>query len=259
MAPLLVLFLVLLPSVLEAAPASVRLAEGNVRGLLVLRDHDDHAIAYGELRQKPRGHLIESRLVLNFEDGSLYDETVTFSQDRVFKLQAYRLIQRGPSFPTTDVSFDRQSGHYQARTQEKKGSEEKTASGPLEIPDDLYNGMALVVLKNLGRGSVAHVHMAAFTPKPRIIQMTVTEEGADTARLGPHAEKVLRYLVKLEIGGATGLVARLIGKTPPDLRYWVVPGDVPAFAKFEGAMFLNGPVWRLEPTTVQWPKAAGGR
>jgi hypothetical protein len=54
----------------------------------------------------------------------------------------------------------------------------------------------------------------------------------------------------LELGGVTGVVASLIGKTPPDLRYWLVGGDIPAFVRFEGAMFLNGPVWRVEMAGV---------
>jgi hypothetical protein len=46
----------------------------------------------------------------------------------------------------------------------------------------------------------------------------------------------------------------LIGKEPPALRYWLASGDIPAVLRFEGAMFLNGPVWRLDQTTVEWPK-----
>ena len=72
--------------------------------------------------------------------------------------------------------------------------------------------------------------------------------------LGGRPLKTMRSLVKLEIGGLTGVIASLLGKSPPDLRYWLVTGDVPAFVRFEGAMFLNGPVWRLELTTVEWPK-----
>jgi hypothetical protein len=49
----------------------------------------------------------------------------------------------------------------------------------------------------------------------------------------------------------TGVVASVIGKTPPDLRYWLALGDVPAFVRFEGAMFLNGPVWRVEMAGVE--------
>ena len=59
-----------------------------------------------------------------------------------------------------------------------------------------------------------------------------------------------RYLVDLEIGGLTGVVASMIGKTPPDLRYWLAVGEVPAFVRFQGAMFLNGPVWRVEMAGV---------
>jgi len=72
--------------------------------------------------------------------------------------------------------------------------------------------------------------------------------------LGKDAKTVVRYRVKLELGGLTGLIAPILGKQPPDLHYWLVTGDVPAFVRFEGPMFLHGPVWRLELTTVQWPK-----
>jgi hypothetical protein len=86
---------------LEAAPVKVRLLEGNTRAFLVLRTMNGEAIAHGELVQQPKRGLIESRLILNFADGSLRDEHVTFSQNDVFRLEAYRLAQRGPSYPTS--------------------------------------------------------------------------------------------------------------------------------------------------------------
>jgi hypothetical protein len=256
---LVILPLLLAASTSEAAEVSVKLAEGNVRGFLVLRDSDGQPIAHGEVSQHAREGGIESRLLLNFKDGSVYDEKVTFSQAHVFTLHTYRLSKRGPSFPTTEVSFDRKSRHYEALIQAKKGGAEQTASGELEMPPDLYNGMALVLLKNLSPGATADVKMAAFTPKPRVLTMRLRQEGEENVLIGGHARKVIRYLVKLEIGGLTGVVASLLGKNPPDLRYWLVAGDVPAFVKFEGAMFLNGPLWRLELATVEWPKTERGR
>jgi hypothetical protein len=232
----------------------VRLREGTLRGFLVLGPPGGEPIAHGELGQKPAGALIESQLLLKFKDGSLYHETATFSQKDVFRLEGYRLVQRGPSFPTMEISFDRKSGQYKARTQETKEDTEKTASGQLEMPADLYNGMALVLLKNLPPGAGATVHMAAFTPKPRLIKMELRQEGEDTVRVGDDAKKAMRYLVKLEVGGLTGVIASLIGKDPPDLRYWLVAGEIPAFVRFQGAMYLNGPIWRLELATVEWPR-----
>lgn len=242
-------------SAAESAPVRVRLSEGNATGFLVLRSADgNEVVAYGELQQKPTGALIESRLILNFKDGSLRDELVTFSQKEVFRLERYRLVQRGASFPKTELTFDRKTSRYEIVMQDKKDDEEKRASGPLELPADLYNGMALVLLKNLGAGVSATVQTAAFLPKPRLIKTVLGPEGEESVLIGGEKKKAIRYLMKLELGGLTGVIAPLIGKEPPETRYWFVAGDVPAFARFQGAMFLNGPVWRLEQTLPQWPK-----
>jgi hypothetical protein len=189
-----------------------------------------------------------------FADGSRWDERVIFSQDRVFRLESYQLTQRGPSYPTSEISFDRRSGRFRARTQETKDAEVKTADGELEMPADLYNGMALVLLKNLAPAANISVQTAVFTPRPRIIRMDLLREGEDTVRLGSLDKRATRFLVQLEVKGLTGVIAALIGKDPPDSRYWLVAGDVPAFVRFEGAMYLNGPIWRIEITTVGWGK-----
>jgi hypothetical protein len=117
--------------------ASVRLPEGNVHGFLMVRTLAGETIADGELVQKPTRGLLTSRLFLHFTDGSLYDETVTFSQKEVFRLESYRLVHRGPSFPKADIAFDRKSGQYRVQQQDKLDSEEKTTSGRLEMPPDL--------------------------------------------------------------------------------------------------------------------------
>ncbi len=235
-----------------AEPVTVRLKEGNARGFLALRAPGGGAIAHGELGQKPSGALIANRLFLKFKDGSLYDETVTFSQAGVFRLEAYRLTQRGPSFPLTEVAFDRRSGRYTARTQDGKEGKVETSAGEFEMPDDLYNGMALTLLKNLPAGTTGAGHMVVFMPKPRLIKMALSQEGSDSARVGGATRKAIRYLLKLEVGGVTGVLATIAGKSPPDVRYWLIPGDVPAFGKFEGAMYLNGPTWRIEQIPVEW-------
>jgi hypothetical protein len=202
----------------DAAPQRVRLPEGNVHGFLTVRTLAGETIAYGELVQKPTRGLVMSRLLLHFTDGSLYDETVTFTQKEVFRLESYRLVHRGPSFPKADITFDRKSGQYRVRQQDKPDSEEKTASGRLEMPPDLYNGMASTVMKNLPRGTSATVQLVAFTPEPRLLRMELQPEGEEQGQVGKAAKAVTRYLVKLELGGLTGLLAPVLGKQPPDLR-----------------------------------------
>ncbi|HUG36752.1 MAG TPA: hypothetical protein VML54_07365, partial [Candidatus Limnocylindrales bacterium] len=241
-------------SIAAAAPVTVRFAEGFTRGFLVLMTPDGTPIAHGELIQKPVGGRIHSRLFLNFKDGSLYDETVVFSQKGVFRVESYRLVQRGPSYPLTDVAFDRSTGRYRARTQAKKNDEEKVASGPLDMPPDLYNGMAGTLVKNLPAGAGTTGHLVAFLPEPRLVKMEIAPDGEDRAQVAGKRRAVTRYRVKFDIGGLTGVVASLMGKDPPELRYWIVPGEVPAFARFEGAMYMNGPVWRLETTPIRFDR-----
>ncbi|OLB42009.1 MAG: hypothetical protein AUI04_05815 [Candidatus Rokubacteria bacterium 13_2_20CM_2_64_8] len=74
----------------HAAPVPVRFTEGVAHGFPVLRSAQGERLASGELTQVARGDVVESRLVFRFQDGSLYDETVVFSQRDVFKIHASR-------------------------------------------------------------------------------------------------------------------------------------------------------------------------
>jgi hypothetical protein len=242
------LLLLLAISDASAEPVAVRFPESVAHGFLMIRDQRGEVLAHGELLQTLAGEAVQSRLVFRFIDGSLYDETVTFSQKRVFRLLAYTLVQKGPSFPeTSEVSFDRASGRYRART----GTEEPV-EGTFELPEDLHNGMTGTLIKNLRDGATATGHVYAFTPKPRLLRSALRHEGEDKYFIGNAARTASRYLVTMEIGGLTGVVASVIGKTPPDLRYWTSTGPAPGFLRFEGAMFLKGPTWRIEHAPPRW-------
>ena len=96
---MMVLVAVLLwPRPTVAAPVPVHLVEGVTHGFLVLRTVTGVAIASGDLLQRAKGGVTESRMIFRFKDGSVFDETVMFTQERVFTLQSYRLRQRGPVF-----------------------------------------------------------------------------------------------------------------------------------------------------------------
>jgi hypothetical protein len=249
--PTLVCLLVLLLALVggaSAEPVAVRFPEGVTHGFLVLRSDRGEVLANGELLQTSEGGGLQSRLAFKFKDGSLYDETVTFSQKKVFRLLAYRLVQRGPSFPeATEVAFDRAGGRYRARV------DDESADGTLELPEDLHNGLTGLLIRNLKTGATGHGHIYAFTPKPRLLRTTLAPEGEDRYHIGDTTRTASRYLVTIEIGGLTGVVASVLGKDPPDLRYWISTGPLPAFLKFEGAMFLKGPRWRIEQAAPRWP------
>ena len=241
---------VLWVSTAHAAPVSVRVPEGYAHGFVTFYAGDE-AVGHGELIQFPRRRQMQNRLTISFDDGSLYDETVVFTQARVFRLRRYHLIELGPSFPEqTAVAFDA-DGHYTARTR-KTGEDEKTAEGHTDVPPDVYNGMTSTLIKNLPAGVTGEVHQLAFTPKPHLLSAQLVPEGDDSFSVGTMQRSAARYRVVLHATGLAGVVAPLIGKDPPDVFFWIVPGEAPTFVRFLGPLSADGPVWRGELGSPRW-------
>ena len=238
---------------LAAAPVPVRFAEGSLHGFLTLSTLAGVLIASGDLLQIVRDGEIRSRLVFHFKDGSLFDEKVVFTQRNVFTLQSYHLVQRGPVFPEdTEISMERASGKYQVKTRARKDGREKVLDGTLDLPLDTYNGMALTVVKNLSSGAGETVHMVAFTPAPKLIRLELVPAGDHKILVGGSERSATHYVLKPILGIWLKLFASLLGRMPPDNHAWIVTADVPAFVMFEGPLYMNGPVWRIELTSPRW-------
>lgn len=195
---LLALVAVLLwPAPLAAAPVPVRFAEGAMHGFLVLRTADGPLIASGDLLQVGRGGEVESRMVFRFKDKSVFDERTVFIQRRVFTLKSYRLVQRGPVFAEdTEILLEKASGKYRVKTQARKDGREKVLEGTLDLPQDIYNGMVLTIAKNLPKGAGETIHVVAFTPKPRLIQLELAPIGEHQVLVGELPKTAVHYVFK---------------------------------------------------------------
>jgi hypothetical protein len=227
----------------QAEPVLVRYTEGVTRGFPVLRAQSGEVLAQGDLMQVARGDRVESRLVFHFNDGSLYDESVTFGQRGVFTLLRYRIVQRGPSFPESlEATVDRETGDYQVRYRADEASPEEFVSGRFEMPEDVYNGLLGTLLKNLEPGASQTVHIIAFTPKPRAIKMLLQPIAQEPVSMGRAMVPATRYHIKPQLG----LLASLLVVALPDVKTWIATGEAPAFLKFEGPLYFMGPVWRID-------------
>jgi hypothetical protein len=250
MAAILVVIAVLVYSSTDAAPVEVRFLEGVTHGYLVVRSQGGETIGQGELTQVVKERdLVESRLVIRFKDGSLYDEKVTFSQQRVFTIIRYHLIQRGPSFPEQlDVSIDRGTAEYKVRSQAGQEGKEEVRTGHFDLPNDVYNGMFVVVLKNLLKDANATVNFLAFTPAPEAIKLQLRFIGEQTVRIGDLSSKAQQYVFKPQIGKLRQFFGRLSGKLPADFHYdcWILTDEVPGFVQFEGPLQIMAPIVRID-------------
>jgi hypothetical protein len=238
-----------------AAMISVHYTEGVTHGFLLLRSPSGEVIADGDLLQVVRGDGVDSRLVFRFRDGSIYDETVVFSQQRVFTLLSYRLQQRGPSFPEEmEVSLerDREKGRYQVRLR-RHGGDEENVSGDTELPPDVYNGMLIMVLRNLPKGAAETVHVLAFTPKPTLVQLEMRPIAEENVLVGARRVPATHFVLKPKLGLLKGAIAALLGKTPSDYHCWIITRPVPAFVNIDGPLYTGGPIWRFETVSPLGP------
>lgn len=240
-----------------AETVPVRHVEGVVHGFLTLRALDGRRLAAGDLIQTASGAHVTARVLFRFQDGSIHDETALFSENRRFRLIRDHLVQRGPSFPhPIEATVDAAAGRVTIRTRDSKGAE-KVIERQLSMPEDVSNGLLLTLIKNVDpHAASTTVSMVATTDKPRIVKVVISPAGEDQVSIGGKRHKAIRYTARIEIGGLTGLFARLLGKLPPDTHVWVLPGEAPAFVKSEGPLYVGGPIWRVELTTPAWPSAS---
>jgi hypothetical protein len=243
-------------SVLRAESIAVRNIEGSLQGFLVLRTTDGKTIASGSLTQTVQGNRVALHLVFHFRDGSLHEETATFTQEGSFRLINEHLIQRGPKFPKPlDVQIDAVSGNVTVRYQDK--GQDKTLTERMDLPDDLANGVIFDEIKNVAPDAKdVKVSWLAATPKPRIVKLSITAVGGETFSVAGRPNKSTVFNIKVEIGGVAGVVAPWLGKQPSDMRAWIASGPVPAFVKWEGALYFGGPIWRIEMTSPVWSRTS---
>jgi hypothetical protein len=100
--------------------------------------------------------------------------------------------------------------------------------------------------------------MLFATPKPRLVKLEITPMGRESFSVGRASYKATRFNVKVEIGGLAGLLAPLLGKQPKDTSVWIVGGDAPGFVRSEGQFYEDGPIWRIELASPDYPRASAG-
>jgi hypothetical protein len=125
----------------------------------------------------------------------------------------------------------------------------------LKLPADLANGLILTMLKNANpQAPPKSVGLVAATPKPRLVKLAISAAGEESFTTGSAARKAIHYVLKVDIGGISGVLAPMLGKQPPDSHVWILGGAAPAFVRSEQPLYNGGPLWRIELVSPAWPK-----
>lgn len=235
----------------QAAPVRVRFPEGISHGFVRLRNPDGRILADGETAQHRRGNELVSRLRFAFRDGSVYDETTTFTQHGEFRLVTEHVVQHGPAFPDAlDLAIDARSG--QVTVHYTDHGEPKVAAEQFDLPPDLSNGIVQTLLKNAPANDVpSSLPYVVAAPKPRLARLAVRVAGRDEFFVGGLRHNATHYVLKVELGGITGVVAPLVGKQPPDSHIWILHDEVPSFVRAQQPFFSDAPLWTIELASPQ--------
>lgn len=221
----------------------------------MLKDTQGRTLAYGDLIQVAHGNRVTSRFVFHFRDGSVDDDTTTYTQQRTFHLVRDHRVQKGPSFPKpSDITIDCASGTVTSRKMGNDGKVEAEIQ-KLDIPLDVANGMMLPLMNNISF-NVSETdlsYIATSNSRSRVIQLAIRPSGPESMLIAGSHRQAMEFTIEIRLGGVAGVIAPVIGKQPDDLHIWVLGGRVPVVVAEEGQLYEGGPIWRIELVSPTWP------
>jgi hypothetical protein len=85
------------------------------------------------------------------------------------------------------------------------------------------------------------ISFVAATPKPLVVKLKITAEGETAFSTSATKRKAVHFVVKVKIGGISGLMAPLLGKQPSDTHVWILEGTAPPLSNLRILLPLEVP------------------
>ncbi len=233
-----------------AAPAeqiSVKHIQLPRHEFMVARSETGKIIARVEFMESVQGGEVTMRLTYRFVDGSIDDETTTYSQQGTFRLIRYHHIEQGPFFAKpVDFAVEAATGTATSRTTDKNGNIH-VESEHIDLPDDLANGFVGTLLLNVPPNTAPfRVGILAPAFGGRLIRILISPEGEQPFQRARQTLKATVFRIHPELGGILGVIAKLLDLEPKDVMVWVLEGEKPAVMRVVGQLGGSGPVLSSE-------------
>lgn len=210
---------------------------------MVTRSDTGTIIAAVDFSQVALANEVTMRLTYRFLDGSIDDETTTYTQQGTFRLVRDHHIQKGPFFPKpSDFTVEADTGTVISRAMDRSGKTRVEAE-KIDLPSDLANGIVGTLLLNVS-GNTAPFRVALLAPVGggRLVHILVSPEGEESFHMAAQTLRATKFRIHPELGGFVGWLVALIGIQPKDVLVWVRQGDQPAVVKIVGQLGGYGPV-----------------
>ena len=234
---------IVLSAAARAEQISVTHIQYPMHRLMVARLETGKIIASGEFTQVAQGDEVTMRMIYHFVDGSIDDETTTYTQQGTFRLVRNHHIEKGPFFAKpVDFAVEAATGTAISRTTDSNG-QIHVESDHVDLPNDVANGFVGTLLLNVPPNTASfRVGMLAPVGGGRLIHLLISPEGEQPFQTGGQTLKATVFRIHPELGGIVGVIAQLIGLQPKDVMVWVREGEQPAVVRIIGQLGGYGPV-----------------
>ncbi len=236
-------FAITLATTAPAEPISVTHIQLPRHASMVARSENGEVIAHVEFTETVQGDEVTMRLTYHFLNGSIDDETTTYSQRGTFRLVRNHHIQSGPFFTSAvDFTVEAATGMVTSRTTDEDGNIH-VVSSHIGLPIDLANGFVGTLLVNVPPDT-APFRVGILTPVfgGRLIRILISPEGKRPFQKTGQTLEATVFRIHPELGGFLGMIAALVGLQPKDVMVWVLEGEKPAVMRVVGQMSGFGPV-----------------
>lgn len=238
-----VLLMTALCTAAQAKQIPVEHPQRPMHGVMVARSQAGQIIARVEFSQEAQGNEVNMRLTYRFADGSIDDETTTYTQQGAFRLVRNHHVESGPYFSRPfDFAMEAANGTATTRTTSRNGNVH-VENEHVSMPDDLSNGFVGTLLVNVAQNAAPfRVGLLAPVGGGHLIRILISPDGERPFQMAGHTAKATVFRIHPELGGIVGLIAQLIGVQPKDVMVWVLEGEQPAVVRIVGQLGGYGPV-----------------
>lgn len=228
-------------------PLALRWLEGDMAGATTIWTADGRRVqGFVSYRQHRDGDTLRIERTAHFRDGSSdSDEATVRVGERLESISGRSIIRDAAGAPLVDLRIDvaarRVHGFY-VDDGERYEVDDTFDIGPGTYWGPIFNLIVKNFDANATDGRLVFQSLLA-TPKPRVIDMELTDEGPATAkRVGGLI--ATRRLVMLPT--VNFLVDPILQRLAPKTEFLVTEGSPPALARFDGPRNYAGQPMRLE-------------
>jgi hypothetical protein len=223
----------------SAEALELRWPEGSLRGFPTITDLNGRTLAEGRHAQWEEQGLLHVKASYDFLDGRDIEETAAFRQGEALTQERWAWEERRGGELLRAFSVDFQSGEATAFKRDGEKVKRWTKRLPIDRPRAFAGTGFVLAVRNLAHrlaeGEEVVLQAIAFTPKPRVVDVGVRQEGQGPLKTAGRSLPAMHVSLRPKLPWVVDLFIQA-----PGTDMWLFAPPPPAFLRAQGPL--------MEPT-----------